>query len=412
MNDWDLHAVRELVVWSGMAGVLVTLSLVAALDLIVNRSVPAARGLAFMLLTGTSSIVMTDLPLFLFPALTPAVLLPVKAAAGPLSGALALTYLGVWVGAEHDDPPLRRIVWGGSLALVLASVSLALMAFSASGWAPHDIIALAGGVNVASVGLAMIVALRAVKLGDELARWMVVACGCLAIMVLGLYAKGLEVPGLDLGVWVLTALATVGYFLIVITLTILRNREQRRLLRLARGALAPETSLSLPQGAFLVSKVDDAIWRSHRFGRDCVVAAVSVRNLYELSEQAGPGVEAQILATLSARIRRAVGFRNVVGLYHPRCFVLGVSAVQDPHRGELLVSALMHSMRQELVVGTGDRKFRFSPAVGVGVVNVRGNEMEALVAINRAEQLALEDGQRAEDEAQQSLWLTQPPVLD
>ena len=403
---------RELVVWSGMAGVIAVLGLIAGLDLLLHRSVAAVRGLAFMLLTGCTSIVLTDLPLFLFPSLSPAMLLPVKAAAGPLSGALALTYLGVWIGAEHDDPPLRRTVWGGSLALVLASVVLVVLAFTGRGWAPRDIIALAGAVNVASVVLAMIVALRAVRLGDELARWMVVACGCLAVMVLGLYAKALGVQGLDLGTWMLTALATVGYFLIVIALTILRNREQRKLLRQARGALTEEAGLNLSQGSLLIPKVEDAIWRSHRFGRECVVAALSVRNLYQLSEQAGHGVEAQILVTLSARIRRVVGFRNVVGLYHPRCFVLVVSAVQDPRRGELLVSSLLAAVRQDMVVDAGNRKFRFSPSLGVGVVNLRGGDMDALAAMNKAEQLAMEDGQRAEDEAQQSLWLTLPPALD
>lgn len=403
---------RELVVWSGMAGVIAVLGLIAGLDLLLHRSVAAVRGLAFMLLTGCTSIVLTDLPLFLFSSLSPAMLLPVKAAAGPLSGALALTYLGVWIGAEHDDPPLRRTVWGGSLALVLASVVLVVLAFTGRGWAPRDIMALAGAVNVASVVLAMIVALRAVRLGDELARWMVVACGCLAVMVLGLYAKALGVQGLDLGTWMLTALATVGYFLIVIVLTILRNREQRKLLRQARGALTEEAGLNLSQGSLLIPKVEDAIWRSQRFGRECVVAALSVRNLYQLSEQAGHGVEAQILVTLSARIRRVVGFRNVVGLYHPRCFVLVVSAVQDPRRGELLVSSLLAAVRQDMLVDAGNRKFRFSPSLGVGVVNLRGGDMDALAAMNKAEQLAMEDGQRAEDEAQQSLWLTLPPALD
>ena len=32
-------------------------------------------------------------------------------------------------------------------------------------------------------------------------------------------------------------------------------------------------------------------------------------------------------------LRRLVGFRNVVGLYHPRCFVMAVSSAQDARRG-------------------------------------------------------------------------------
>ena len=77
-----------------------------------------------------------------------------------------------------------------------------------------------------------------------------------------------------------------------------------------------------------------------------MVAAVSIANLYELGEVAGHGIDQQILTALMARIRRIVGFRNVVGLYHPRCFVLVVSAVQDPRRSELLAARLLHELRK------------------------------------------------------------------
>jgi GGDEF domain-containing protein len=400
----------ETVVWAGMAGVLVVLCLIAAADLIYQRTLPAARALVFILVTGGSSVLMSGLPEILFPGLQAATLLPLKAVAGPVSGALALTYLGIWMDATHTDRMMRGIVQFGSYVLVLTAVGLAFLALQATSWTPTSILTLALTVNVVSVALATLVAIRGATYGDRLARWMVVACACLLFMVLGLYAKAMGVS-LGLGGWTLTALATVGYFLIVIVLTILRNREERRLRRVARGLVASPVDIHMPQGSQLIPRVEEALWRSDRFGRDCVVAAVMVRNLYELAEEAGHGSEAQILAVLAARIRRHVGFRNVVGLYHPRCFVLAVSAGQDPRRGELMTSKLRKSLRDVVLVTNENNRFGFRPKIGMGVVDLHHEKMDALTAINRAEQLALED----QNDQQMRLALegneTQPPSL-
>jgi GGDEF domain-containing protein len=200
----------------------------------------------------------------------------------------------------------------------------------------------------------------------------------------------MQVTGLGVPMWALTAACTVGYFLIVIALTLQRNRELRKLRRLARSPEHPGWGVDMPVGSQLIPHVDDALWRSARFGRDCVVAAISVSNLYELGEVAGPGVDQQILVALSARIRRIVGFRNVVGLYHPRCFILVVSAVQDPRRGQLLASTLLQVLRKAVTVGTEQNRHVFEPSIGIGLVRMVGANGDALGAINSAEQLAME----------------------
>jgi GGDEF domain-containing protein len=192
--------------------------------------------------------------------------------------------------------------------------------------------------------------------------------------------------------WMTAAASTVAYFLIVIGLTIVRNREMRRISRLARGATEVDRDVEMPLGPRLLPQVEDALWRSARVGRECVVAAVSISNLYAMSEDAGVGVDGEILGVLAARIRRVVGFRNVVGLYHPRCFVLVVSAVQDRKRSELLATRLLLSLRKPVKVGPSDDSHFFSPGIGIGVVTVNGATDTALAAINQAEQLALEAG--------------------
>jgi len=76
----------------------------------------------------------------------------------------------------------------------------------------------------------------------------------------------------------------------------------------------------------LLAKVDDALWRAERAHAQCTAVACTLRNLYSMSEAAGHTVDQQILSAMAARLRRAVGFRYVVGLYHPRCFVVVISA--------------------------------------------------------------------------------------
>ena len=95
--------------------------------------------------------------------------------------------------------------------------------------------------------LAAIAAIRAAVLGDPLARWMVLACAFLAVMVCGLYLRGLNVEGFGLGTWILTAVSTVAYLLIVTVLVIVRTRHTRQLARLA-GLCAANQHRGCPEG--------------------------------------------------------------------------------------------------------------------------------------------------------------------
>jgi GGDEF domain-containing protein len=391
VKDVDVMPVEELVVWSGMAGAILMLCLVAVADLLVQRSVAAVRGLMFILMMGGASVWASGLPQILMPGLDPLADLVLKASFGPLAGALALNYLGVWLGAGQDEPKTRRILLFFTLLCGFVGLALACVAMFSKVWAPAHILGVSTFCYLGSVVVALLVSLRVANLGDRLARWMTLACVWLILMVIGLSAKMMGIAGLGIKVWAVTAFATELYFLIVIALTILRTREVRRLRLLAQGLAPQELNVQIPQGAQLIPKVADAMWRAERLERDCVVAAIVVRNLYDVGEDLGHGEENQVLAVLAARIRRHVGFRNVVGLYHPRCFVVAVSSGQDPRRGKLLAESLLKSLRERVRIGPPDRRFDFWPEVGMGVVELKKHPLEALGAINRAEQLALED---------------------
>lgn len=396
----------EVAIWSAMAGVLLTLAIAASLDVATRPSLPAARSWLSLVLTGGACILMSGLPEALWASWNEVDWLPLKATLGPLCGALAMTYLGHWSGLRGEDRLVRRMMGPG--ASVLIAGTFLLLGLVVAGVPADTVLLLTAAINGLAVLMGVLIAVRSATLGDQLSRWMVLACLCLAQMTAGLYAKGL---GMDMGnaYWTLTACATVGYFTTVIVLVRMRNRQLRRLRRQAAGQMPLMDPLNLPCGAQLVTRVEDALWRSQRMGRPCLVVAVSVSNLYAYREPPVPDPVGEILVALSARIRQLVGFRNVVGLYHQRCFVLAISAVQDPQRAELVTERVLRELRMSVNVGPDPISMPFQPEVAIGVVEVPAgtDEAAAVRVINLAEQLAL----RAHDEPERALrrtWALRP----
>ncbi len=372
-----------------MAGALLLLAATAAAGVVAKPNAAAWRGLAFVLLTGSSSVLMSGWPEHLLGIEVNTSLLPAKAALGPLTGALALAYLGLWLGIVVEDRLIRVTVAGGSIFLVVTGMLVLLWAATDTKRSAQEILAVSALINFLSCIFASLVAVRGAVLGDPLARRMAFACMCLTGMVLGLYAKGLGVRGIGHIAWALTAICCVAYFLIVTMLTLQRNKARLRLEQLARGQQANDAVTGLPTGVELLVQVDDALWRSERVKRQAMVIAVWVANLYELSGLAGQTVDLEIRTSLAARLRRAVGFRNVVGQYHPRCFVVVVSAVQSERVMYRAVDRLRAHVLQPMLVGAlSHNDMNYRPHVGLGIVMVEGTAAQPNQILDQAEQLA------------------------
>jgi GGDEF domain-containing protein len=380
---------RELIIWSAMLGGLLTLATVALADVAMHRSVAAWRGLAFLLTTGFSALLLTGLAEYFFPALAGRPLLVLKTSLAPLSGALALSYLGQWMGVAAEDLLIRvTTIWvsGGLLASAGAMAALSLISPEEN---TTHLLTITAVLNGLAVVFGAIASMRAVLLGDQLARWMVVACLFLAITVAGLHGHNLQLAHPGTGASVAIAFSTVAFFLVTTALGIRRSRMLRQLTRLAGLSLGADPATGLPRGSVLLSKVDDAFWRSSRTHRECTVVCLHVRNLYELGEIAGHHVDQQILVALAARIRRAVGFRNVVGLYHPRCFVVVISAFKQPRAVESTVLRLRYVLSKPLtVVGDGEGNHSFIPRFGIGTVTVNASDADPATVIDQAERMA------------------------
>lgn len=373
-----------------MLGGLLTLAALALADVLESRSNGSVRNLLFVLVTGASCVVITGLPEVFFPALPDRLMMVLKAGLGPMAGAMALHFLGSWLGGVREDALVYRLTTWGAAVLMVGALSLVAVATQAPADRFRMLLMVAAVVNLVPVLLAFFAVVRATKLGDPLARWMLLAIGCLAVMTTGLYLRGLEVPGLGLGAWMLTAAVTLVYFLMASVLGLLRNRHNRELSRLSRLQQGADPATGLPTGSALLAQVEHAFWRTARRHGECTVICVYVSNLYELAETAGPGVEGQILITLAARIRRAAGFRCVVGLYHPRCFVVVTAADKhQPPVTEMLVhlrSAVSHPLT---VMDETKARQLFKPRLGLGVITLDPEGVSPMDVLNDAERHAL-----------------------
>ena len=372
-----------------MLGGLATLAAFALVDALLRRSVAAWRTFVFVALTGTACIFLTGLAQALLPDVSLRAIHVLRNSMGLFSGALALRYLGLWMGVAAEDRIVRLTIRCGALGLVLAACVIAMLTFMAAPEHWHDLLTATAVMSGLSVLLPGIAAVRAVALGDRMAWGILAASGLLACMAAGLHARALQFD-LGLAVWILTAVCTIAFFMLGTYLGLRRDRLSRRLERLAGLAQGDDQATGLPKGSVLISKVDDAFWRSGRRNQECTVICLHMRNLYELAATVGHHVDQQILATLSARMRRAVGFRNVVGLYHPRCFVVVISTDSKTRLVEKTLQRMHYLMAKPLhVTGLDGSNHAFVPRFGIGALSVNTDHADPVTVIDQAERLAL-----------------------
>lgn len=379
----------ELILWSAMLGGMATLAAFALADAIIRRSIASARAFVFVASTGAACIMLTGLAPVLLPGLPLQTLYMLQNSLGLFSGALALSYLGLWLGVAAEDRIVRLTVRWGAWAQFAAGCTMALLTLLRPPEEGQRLLLVTATINGLAVMVTVVATLRAIALGDRLALGILGANGLLACAAVGLYAHGLGID-LGMGVWVFTAICTVAFFMVGTYLGLRRDRFNRRLERLAGLAMGDDPATGLPKGSVLLSKMDDAFWRSARRRHECTVICLHVRNLYGLAEAAGHNADKQILAALTARLRRAVGFRNVVGLYHPRCFVVVISTDSQTRLVEKTLQRLHYLMGKPLnILGPNGDYHAFVPVFGIGAVAVNTDRADPASIIDQAEHMAL-----------------------
>jgi GGDEF domain-containing protein len=382
--------IPELVIWSAMLGGLVALASFAAIDALIRRSIASWRAFLFVSVTGFAAVLLTGLPQTVFPSIPPLLIHILQNSMGLLGGALALSYLGLWMGTAAEDRVVQLTIGLGAAGLVVSACAMAVLTLLRPPEQWDELLAVTAALNAMSVLLPMVTAIRAIALGDKLAWGILGATGLLGFMVAGLYARGLQIQGLGTPVWAATAFCTVGFFMLGTYLGLRRDRSNRHLERMAGLAQGADPATGLPKGSVLLSKLDDAIWRSSRMNQECTVICLRLQNLYELSEIAGHHADKPILSAMSARIRRAIGFRHLLGLYHPQCFVVAMSTYGNTKLVDKALQRLNYLMAKPLeVVGLDDGTHTFLPRVGIGAVLVTEVNCDPASVLDQAERLSL-----------------------
>lgn len=372
-----------------MAGALLLLVGMAALDVVRAGTAGAWRALAFVVLTGTSAVLMSTLPEVVWQISDPGLLLPAKLVLGPLSGAMTLTYLGVWLGLGADDRRIKSVLSGAAVLALLGGVAILWAHYTLGAATAAQLLLASGALTVMACMVGCAVNVHCTLQGDKLAAWMAWSSLCLACAIMGLYAKSLQWPAGN-WVWFATAVLSVVFFVTSTSMTLLRNSQQKKLQRVASGNHACDPVTGLTTGSVLLTKVDHAMWRGARASADSAIVAIWVNNLYALNEEAGQDIEHEIRTRLTAVVRQTVGFRNVVGLMQARCYVIAVAIVQDSAQldrmAQRLLKALHRPMRVGFLIG---QAHMYVPQVGIGMVLVPSSQHgHSLAAMDAAQRLA------------------------
>lgn len=380
-------------IWSALFGALLAVAaFTAARVVMAPRSRGAWRGLTYVLLISAVLAVHSNLAYGLWqlpPSRKAQAWLQVFV--GPLAAGVTLFFLGKWMGALRSDRLLRYATQRGGLllsvcALVLAGFGLAQTQATLVQWLwPVAAISLVGAL------LGVLACLRALVLGDRLARWMLVACTILMVMTISMYAYSLRL--LDAGAFLagLTSLTALVFFVMATVLVDERNRDTRRLARLAGADFSTEPATGLAMGASFVLQVEHEFWRMRRRSGECAVLCAYLHNLRDVGNAAMDATsEYQILVAMAARVSRAAGVRATVGLYHPQCFVVVIDV--DRNRGlPELVQQRLHTLACEpMAVQQADGStYTFEPQVSLAAttVTVAGTQ-NALKVLNTIEAAA------------------------
>jgi GGDEF domain-containing protein len=381
----------EVFIWSALFGSLITFVLLATAPVVAApRSLANWYHVTFVLLIGGALVVNTGLLHALWDLPGDRAQDWLRSFIGPLAAGVSLYYLGQWMGGIREDPLIHRITQLGGLLLCICAGLLALVALMLPPMFLHDLLWVTAAVNLLGALLAVLVSVRGAALGDPLARGMLLACVALTLMTVGIYAYSLQLPGVGFGIRALTSLTALVFFGVATALVDRRNRDNRRLARLSRAAdPTVEPATGLPIGARLVSELEHMFWRTQRLNHQCAVMCLYLRNLYELNQDLGTTAEYQILVAIAARIRRAAGFRCVVGMYHPRCFVvvLDVDRLRQPP--ELALRRLSAFACEPMTVRWGDAEPRkFHPEVGLAMTVTDAADATPLEVLNATEAAA------------------------
>jgi len=211
----------------------------------------------------------------------------------------------------------------------------------------------------------------------------------LVVTIVVLNLREIEEP-MSMVVQAIGVVCTVAFLLTVSQLAIIRNRRNRQLKRSTRVDIENDPVTGLPTGPKLIAAVEHAFWRAQRLHGQCLAICVHVSNLYEMGDPNGHITNNQILAATSARIRRASGFRCVVGVYHPRCFIILFSQEKKLRAEAGALERITQLMNLPLEMrNSRNERVLLHPVVGISSLTIDPTHTTPTDALNELEHRAM-----------------------
>lgn len=372
-----------LMVWSLALGVIGTLGLGRALDLLRRTSRSRLRAVSYHASVFLLVLILSGV---LQQANSPAPgrLHVLQVLAGPLCVGFSTFWIHGWLAAAQRDRTMAVLLQAGALVLPLAGVLALLL--------PHEQqLPAAAAAALLGSGMMSWLTLRAWLMGDRMALLMALGCLLTLPAIAGLYALAMELLSQDAGAQAALALCAASSNAMTGLVLWRRDREVARSRRLGRGANQLDPLTRLPWGPTLVRQLIGSLQRRHRSGRDGALLAVVVYDVQRLLPQVGSaGLQAVWLA-LVARMQHQLGVVNPVGRYWDHCFVAMVEAIPTPLALRTLGLKLSTSLRRPFEVpGPGGQPLQVQLELGVGVVHLPPGRqwLEIEDLLDEAQQLA------------------------
>ena len=373
----------ELAIWSAAAGAIALVVLICACEFLLLRTVAAAQGATYNLVTLLFVVLLSGLPQALAPQSKLPWLHTAQVLIGPVCVLLGDYWVRAWLAARHRDRLMNVCLLGAGLLAVPAGLfSLTL---------PHaQQLPAAAAIVVANTGLVVWMAVRAWLLGDSLALGIALGGVFMMPAVGGLYAVAMGMPEVGTGWQALIALSTVVCIAVIGFMLWKRNERERR----ARGLEAVQSSqfdpvTKLPGGIPFVRELLRAQRRRKRTQREGAVIAVILFEPERIVAQAGTAGLNEVYLHLAQRMQRQVGVVNPVGRYWDRCFVTLVETIHSPAALRTLGLRIASSMRRPMQVTALDgHAMQFRAEIGVGVVHLGREAMPVEDLLHEAQRLA------------------------
>ena len=379
----------EVLIWATTAGAILLMATIALVMVLINRSRAAAYTFLFLASSGASVLLMSGLVELVARGAHPRLVLMAKLGVVLLSSSIAVSVLGKWLGASGRDRMVHWLIRFGRVALLVAAMGLVVASAVLGAAYDSRLLQLSAVANFVGIVAGALAAVRTALLGDRVAWFMVVACGCVAAGAASLHAHAINPGQLGLLGQAMSALLMLVYFVIAGWLAVRRDVAYRRIQHRLRASDERDPLTKLAQGAALLGHIERAAQRSIRLRRECAVIAISIKNLYTFNDEVGYDVDHEVAVALAARIRHLAGIHNAVGQYHPSCFVVVVAAVQVPSMLRTLGLRLASGLRKPLsLTRLGEEPLSFKADVGIGIARLDGDLDDASFALEEAEHLA------------------------